>query len=62
MAKLVNLGAGMDLARGERCEGVKKESYIKKQDTQLNFCITNMIIGGDWKYGNMGILNFWQGV
>ncbi len=56
MAKLLNLGAGMDLARGELCEGVKKESYIKKQDTQLNFCITN-IIGGDLKYavnnGNM---------
>ncbi len=57
MATLLNLGAGMDLARGERCEGVKKESCIKKQDTQLNFCITNMIIGGDLKYavnnGNM---------
>ncbi len=57
MAKLLNLGAGMDLARRERCEGVKKESCIKKQDTQLNFCITNMIIGGDLKYavnnGNM---------
>ncbi len=24
MAKLVNVDAGMDLARGERCEGVKK--------------------------------------
>ncbi len=57
MAKLLNLGAGMDLARGERCEGVKKESCIKKQDTQLNFCITKMIIRGDLKYavnnGNM---------
>ncbi len=31
IAKLVNLGAGMDLARGERCEGVKKEGCIKKQ-------------------------------
>ncbi len=57
MAKLLHLGAGMDLARGERCEGVKKESCIKKQDTQLKFCIINMIIGGDLKYavnnGNM---------
>ncbi len=57
MAKLQNFGAGMDLVRGERCEGVKKESCIKKQDTQLNFCITNMIIGGNLKYavnnGNM---------
>ncbi len=50
MAKLVNLGAGMDLARGERCEGVKKEVCIKKQDTQLNVCVTNMIIGGNLKY------------
>ncbi len=33
MAKLVNLGAGrgQDLARGERCEGVKKEICIKKK-------------------------------
>ncbi len=57
MATLLNLGAGMDLARGERCEGVKKESCIKRQDTQPNFCIANMIIGGDLKYavnnGNM---------
>ncbi len=36
MAKLVNLGAGLDLARGERCEGVKK-GCIKKQETRLNF-------------------------
>ncbi len=50
MAKLVNLGAGMDLARGERCEGVKKEGCIKKQDTQLNVCVINMIIGGNLKY------------
>ncbi len=31
MAKLVNLGAGMHLARGERCVGVKKEGRINKQ-------------------------------
>ncbi len=42
MAKLVNLGAGMDLARGERCEGVKKEGCIKKQDTRLNSYVTSM--------------------
>ncbi len=42
MAKLVNLGAGMDLARGERGEGVKKEGCIKKQDTRLNFYVTCM--------------------
>ncbi len=46
MAKLVNLGAGMDLVRSERCEGVKKESCIKKQDTDLNFYVTTMLIGG----------------
>ncbi len=50
MAKLVNFCAGMHLARGERCEGVKKEGCIKKQDTQLNVCVTNMIIGGNLKY------------
>ncbi len=47
MTKLVNLGAGMDLARGERCEGVKKEGCIKKQNTRLYFYVTDMIIGGD---------------
>ncbi len=35
MAILVNLGAGMDLARVERCEGVKTEGCIKKQRTHL---------------------------
>ncbi len=50
MAKLVNLGAGRDLTRGERCEGMKKEGCIKKQDTQRNVCVTNMIIGGNLKY------------
>ncbi len=34
MAKLVNLGSGMDLARGEQCEGVTKRGCIKKQDTR----------------------------
>ncbi len=37
MAKLVNLGKGIDLVRGERCEGVKKEGRIKKQNTRLYF-------------------------
>ncbi len=50
MAKWVNVGAGMGLARGERCKGVKKEGCIKKQDTRLNFYVITMIIGGDLKY------------
>ncbi len=28
----------------------KKEGCIKRQDTQLNLCVANMIIGGDLKY------------
>ncbi len=44
-----NFCAGIDLARGERCEGVKKEGCIKKQDIPLNSCIINMINGGDLK-------------
>ncbi len=47
MAKLVNLGAGMNLAGGERCEGVKKVGCIKKQNTRLYFYVTDVIIGGD---------------
>ncbi len=50
MTKLLKLGAGMDLTRGERCEGVKKEGCIKKQDIRLNLYVTTMIIGGDLKY------------
>ncbi len=46
IAKLVNLGAGMRLARDERCEGVKNEGCIKKQDTRLNFYVASMVIGG----------------
>ncbi len=41
MAKLVNLGAGMGLARSER---LKKEGCTKKQNTCLYFHVTNMII------------------
>ncbi len=47
IAKLVNWGTGMDLARGDRCDGVTKGGLIKKQNTRLNFYVTNMIIGGD---------------
>ncbi len=46
MAKLVNLGTGVDLARDERCEGVKKEGCIKDQDTRLNLFDTTMVIVG----------------
>ncbi len=49
MAKLLNLGAGMDLTRGERCEGVKKEGCIKKRNTRLNFYVINIIIGRNLK-------------
>ncbi len=48
MVKLVNLCTGMDLARGERCEGVKK-GCIKKRNTRLNFYVINVIIGRDLK-------------
>ncbi len=47
MAILVNLGAGMNLARVERYEGVKKEGCIKNQSTRLYFYATNIIIGED---------------
>ncbi len=41
---MVNLGAGMDQARGERFEGVKKEGFIKKR----NICL--IMIGIDLKF------------
>ncbi len=41
MAKLVNVGAGIDLARSER---LKKEGCTEKQNTRLYFHVTNMII------------------
>ncbi len=47
MAKLVNFCAGMDLARGGRCEGVKEEGFITK--TNVNFYVMSMIIGADLK-------------
>ncbi len=50
MAILVNLGAGMDLARGECFEGVKKEGFIMKQQILLMFTVTNIMIGIDLKF------------
>ncbi len=50
MAILVNLGARMDLARGERFEGVKKLGFIKKQQILLMFPVTNIMIGIDLKF------------
>ncbi len=50
MTILVNLGAGMDLARGERFEGVKKEGFIMKQQILLMFPVTNIMIGIDLKF------------
>ncbi len=47
MAKLVKLGAGMDLTRVEWCKDVKKEGSIKKQSTRLYFYVTNIIMGGN---------------
>ncbi len=36
MAKLVNLGTGMHLARGERCEGVKKRKVVSRNKTLVS--------------------------
>ncbi len=41
---LENLGAGMDLARGESFEGIKNVGFIKKQNIRLMFSVTNIII------------------
>ncbi len=49
-AILVNLGVGMNLARGERFEVVRKEGFIKKQNIRLMFSATNIIIGIDLKF------------
>ncbi len=49
-AKLVNLGAGRDLARAERCECVKKVGFIKKQNIRWTFSVTNIIIGIGLKF------------
>ncbi len=47
---MVKFGAGKDLARGERFEGVKKRSFIKKRNIRLMFSVTNIIIGIDLKF------------
>ncbi len=38
MAKLINLGAGMHLAKGERCEGVKKRLYQETRHSSEFLC------------------------
>ncbi len=43
-------GAGKDLARGERFEGVKKEGFIKKRNIRLIFSVTNIIFRIDLKF------------
>ncbi len=63
MAKLVNLCAAMDLARGELCEGVKEENFITKQNTHVNFYVMSMIRGGRFEMKTCrGILHFWHKV
>ncbi len=68
ISKLVNLGAGMDLERGERCEGVKNEGFIKKRNIYVTYCVTNMVTGRDLECAVnnekicMRILNFWHRV
>ncbi len=47
---MVKLGAGKDLARGERFGGVKKEGFIEKRNIRLIFSITNIIVGIDLKF------------
>ncbi len=48
--QIVKLGAGMDLARGDRFEGVKKAGFIKKRNIRLMFSVTNIMIGIDLKF------------
>ncbi len=43
MPTLMDLGADMDLERGEQCKGVKRE-LCQEKNTSLNFCVTNMVI------------------
>ncbi len=47
---MVKCGAGENLARAERFEGVKKESFIKKRNIRLRFSVTNIIIRIDVKF------------
>ncbi len=49
-AQVVNLGAGMDLARGDRFEFVKNEGFSKKRNIRLMFSVTNIMIGIDLKF------------
>ncbi len=48
--QIVNLGTGMDLARGDRFEGVKKEGFIKKRNLRLMFSVTHIITGIDLRF------------
>ncbi len=47
---MVKFGAGKDLARGERFEGVKKEGFNKKRIIRLMFSVTDIIIRIDMKF------------
>ncbi len=47
---MVNLGAGMDPARGERFEGVKKGGFIRKRNIRLMLSVTYIMIGIDFKF------------
>ncbi len=47
---MLKFGAGKDLARAERFEGVKKEDFIKKRNIRLMFSVTNIIIRIDLKF------------
>ncbi len=50
ISAIVNLGAGIGLARGDRFEGVKKEGFIKKRNIRLMFSVTNIITGIGLKF------------
>ncbi len=50
LVQMVKCGAGEDLARSERFEGVKKEAFIKKRNIRLMFSVTNIIIRIDLKF------------
>ncbi len=47
---MVKCGAGENVARGERFEGVKKGGFIKKRNIRLMFSVTNIIIRIDLKF------------
>ncbi len=50
MAILVNLGAGMGLAKGELFEGVKRGFYQETTNSSEFFPVTNIMIGIDLKF------------